>query len=158
MTAEMAYGALSAKVRALYGKRLRSDDFARLAARRSEAPDELRGGAGVDARLPEGARDDRPPPTQTRSAILAPRVTRELAPIQQRSPISTGDVTRTPETPSFPKAWSWSYTQTFGPSMVWSPTRTDSAATMRAFAFMNTPSPRTARAPGFTWTRQFSLR
>ena len=37
MTAEMAYGALSAKVRALYGKRLRSDDFARLAARRSEA-------------------------------------------------------------------------------------------------------------------------
>ena len=44
MTAEMAYGALSAKVRALYGKRLRSDDFARLAARRSEAEilDELR--------------------------------------------------------------------------------------------------------------------
>ena len=37
MTAEMAYGALSAKVRALYGKRLRAADFAQLAARRSEA-------------------------------------------------------------------------------------------------------------------------
>ena len=50
MTAEMAYGALSAKVRALYGKRLRSDDFARLAARRSEAEilDALRQ-AGFDA-------------------------------------------------------------------------------------------------------------
>ena len=29
--AEMTYGALSAKIRALYGKRLRADDFARLA-------------------------------------------------------------------------------------------------------------------------------
>ena len=37
MTAEMAYGALSAKVRALYGKRLRAADFASLAGRRSEA-------------------------------------------------------------------------------------------------------------------------
>ena len=37
MTAEMAYGALAAKVRALYGKRLRAEDFAQLAARRSEA-------------------------------------------------------------------------------------------------------------------------
>lgn len=37
MTAEMAYGALAAKVRALYGKRLRAGDFAHLAERKSEA-------------------------------------------------------------------------------------------------------------------------
>ena len=60
MTAEMAYGALSAKVRALYGKRLRSDDFARLAARRSEAEilDELRqhpGWSRALALVPPGA-------------------------------------------------------------------------------------------------------
>ena len=35
--AEMTYGALSAKIRALYGKRLRADDFARLAGLKNEA-------------------------------------------------------------------------------------------------------------------------
>ena len=33
----MTYGALSAKIRALYGKRLRADDFARLAGLKNEA-------------------------------------------------------------------------------------------------------------------------
>ena len=35
--AEMTYGELSAKIRALYGKRLRADDFARLAGLKNEA-------------------------------------------------------------------------------------------------------------------------
>ena len=35
--AEMRYGALSAKVHALYGKRLRTADFARLAAMKDPA-------------------------------------------------------------------------------------------------------------------------
>ena len=36
--AEMTYGALSAKIRALYGKRLRADDFARLAGLKNALP------------------------------------------------------------------------------------------------------------------------